>query len=61
MELVEPGEPDTESAALAFAALQAVQQAAPEYRRCALAMLGLPRLSPSGRKHLQLCFPIGGI
>ncbi|WP_413812675.1 hypothetical protein [Streptomyces sp. OE57] len=27
-------------AALAFAALQAVQQAAPEYRRCALAMLG---------------------
>ncbi|WP_251983039.1 hypothetical protein [Streptomyces violaceusniger] len=44
MELVEPGELNTNrvaaAAALAFAALQAVQQAAPEYRRCALAMLG---------------------
>ncbi|MGW7620758.1 hypothetical protein ACWGLG_33975 [Streptomyces antimycoticus] len=44
MELVEPGELDTEpaaaAAALAFAALQAAQQAAREYRRCALAMLG---------------------
>ncbi|WP_438494286.1 hypothetical protein [Streptomyces asiaticus] len=44
MGLVEPGELDSEptaaAAALAFAVLQAVQQAAPEYRRCALAMLG---------------------
>ncbi|WP_413804249.1 hypothetical protein [Streptomyces sp. OE57] len=44
MELVEPGELDADpvaaASALAFAALQAVQQAASEYRRCALAMLG---------------------
>jgi len=44
LELVEPGELDADPVAaasvLAFAALQAVQGAAPEYRRCALAMLG---------------------
>lgn len=44
LELVEPGELDADPVAaasvLAFAALQAVEQAAPEYRRCALAMLG---------------------
>ncbi|WP_309142657.1 hypothetical protein [Streptomyces javensis] len=44
MELVEPGELDADpvaaAAALAFAALQVVQQEAPEYRRCALEMLG---------------------
>ncbi|GAA1709389.1 hypothetical protein [Streptomyces yatensis] len=44
MALMEPGELDTEPAAtaagLAFAALQAAWQAAPEYRRCALAMMG---------------------
>ncbi len=43
-ELVEPSELDADTvaaaAALAFTALQAVQQAAPEYRRSALAMLG---------------------
>ncbi len=40
-ELVELSELDADTAAaLAFAALQAVQQAAPEYRRSALAMLG---------------------
>jgi hypothetical protein len=41
--LVDPGELDADPAAaasaLAFAALQAVEQAAPEYRSCALAML----------------------
>ncbi|EPH42678.1 hypothetical protein ABT390_21765 [Streptomyces aurantiacus] len=42
--LVEPGGRDADPAlaasALAFAALRAVEQAAGEYRRCALAMLG---------------------
>jgi hypothetical protein len=33
-------EPAAVASAFAFAALQAVQQAAPEYRRCALAVLG---------------------
>ncbi|WP_346177207.1 hypothetical protein [Streptomyces cuspidosporus] len=44
LELVEPGEldenPAAAASALAFAALQAVEQAAPEYRENALAMLG---------------------
>jgi hypothetical protein len=44
LQLMDPGELDADpvaaASALAFTALQAVQQAAPEYRRCALAMLG---------------------
>lgn len=43
LELMDPDELETNPAAaasaLAFAALQAVEHAAPEYRRCALAML----------------------
>ncbi|MGW3563547.1 hypothetical protein ACWDSL_06540 [Streptomyces sp. NPDC000941] len=44
LQLLDPDELETNpvaaASALPFAALQAVEQAAPEYRRCALAMLG---------------------